>query len=210
MANTSVENPLFDFDWSVDQFGYEIETEIPDPLKRITLLGSTEREVIKRRNGPPRKYRPLSEFPGLAREFSVVPEKEYLNFANRYGFLGMGLMSTPDGPEDIRIWRDRQKAILNILTARDAGKAKVANQLYNNTNHFMRSFVATQGLKKPRLVVQPHTLFDAMMLQVADELTTGINFKRCDNCTTWFKFRPNKNFCSSKCRYAHSNKKNKL
>ena len=203
------EGGLFDFEWPVDQYGYVAETISPVPSERVALVGNKEREVIRRKNGSLRFYRPLTEFPGLAREFSVTPEDEYLGFAGRFGLLGMGLSSTPDDREDISLWRERQQTILSIFTARDAGDAKTANQLYNSTNHFIRTFIIAREMKNARLVVQPRTLFGAMLLQVADELTTGIEFKRCDNCSTWFKFRANKNFCSSKCRYAHSNKRRK-
>ncbi len=209
MKNELEEDNLFDFEWPVDQHGYVAETVYPDPSERVTLLGSKEREVIRRRNGPFRFYRPLAEFPGLAREFSETSEDEYLDFAGRYGLLGVGLDATPDDRENIFFWRERQQGIRSIFAAKDGGDAKGAIKLYNETKYFIRTFIRAEEMRKARLVVQPRTLFGAMLLQVADELTTGIKFKRCDNCSTWFKYRANKNFCSSKCRYAHSNKRRK-
>jgi hypothetical protein len=201
------EGRLFDFEWPVDQYGYAAETITPDPTKRVALLGNEEREVIRRKDGPLRFYRPLAEFPGLAREFSETSEDGYLDFAQRYGLLGMGLDATPDDCEDLYQWRERQQIIRSILIARDGEDAKEAIRLYNETNHFIRTFIRTEETRKARIVVRPLTLFGAMLLQVADELTTGIKFKRCRNCFIWFKYRANKDFCSSKCRYAHSNKR---
>ena len=191
---------LFDFDWPFDQDGYVLDTN-PKGYK-----------VVRRRGGPLRYYRPLRDHPGLVREFSELREEEdYIDFAGRFGLLGhhFDLQSSADDKEPVAEWYFRSKNIRDLLAAHDKGDQKTAVKKYNKMHHLLRTFVHAEETKKARIVVQPSTLFGAMMLQVADELTTGIRFKRCSNCTTWFQHRTNKNFCSDQCRYAHNNKRRK-
>ena len=198
--NELIGHQLFDLDWPIDQDGYVIDT---DPEGR---------QIVRRRGGPLRYYRPLRDHPGLAREFSELREEEdYIDFAGRFGLLGnsLDLASSTDDKELVAHWFLRSKQIRDLLGAHDNGDKKAAVKMYNETHHLLRTFVHAEETRKSRIVIQPSTLFGAMILQVADELTTGIRFKRCSNCTTWFQHRANKNFCSDQCRYAHNNKRRK-
>ena len=197
---------LFDFHWPVDQDGYEVETIPGSKSERITLLGNWgPYDVLRRKGGPQRFYRPLVDAPGLAREFSELPEEGYLDFICRFGFLSVN----PDDHiqnESVSEWQRLQGCVRDILEARDAGDVRKAVDIYNQTGHFLRTYIDFSETTKRHLRIIPLSLFGVMMLQVADELTTGIEFQRCLNCTTYFPRRSNKKFCSDRCKAAHNRK----
>ena len=92
LAVSRPEGGLFQFEWAVDQHGYE-------PASAEELPPGDERPVleepptgggwwIRRRGGPLRRYRPLESCRGLARRFAYLSKEPQAlcDFANQYGF----------------------------------------------------------------------------------------------------------------------------
>ena len=80
---------LFEFEWFVDQDGYELVGEV------VGIWPETTLPVIRPKGGTLRGYRPLEEFPGLVRRLANLPRNEngkvnpddILEFANEFGLL---------------------------------------------------------------------------------------------------------------------------
>ena len=95
---------LFHFEWYVDQDGYEAVSaaDPPEGVQRPVLqaasLPAGQGFWLKRKGGPLRAYRPLEKHPGLFRQFAHLSRtpQAFLEFANEFGFLGVGQSGHPD------------------------------------------------------------------------------------------------------------------
>ncbi len=213
------ESDLFQFEWFVDQDGYELipPPERPDkPKKNATYLtGQLDGWALKRRGGTLRGYRPLQEFPGLFRQFrelDLSPQAAQ-NFANEFGLLGHPFldrdMLTPENEVATGSsgWENRIITMKMICDDLDYGLRDTA---INHFNSYVLSFcnviIRNERAKRPSLDVVPTNLMSCLWLQLAGEITDGTRFKKCRVCPSWFPVGPGtghretKEFCSSKCR----------
>src|SRR5205814_3277557 len=103
-SSAPIDDSRYDFEWPVDQHGYEIE-HVPareTGLGTILSGGDDAHDVIRARGGPPRYYRPM-EHPGLWRRFAETdgPPDRLLGFVSEFGLLGEAFGSEPPKREPI-------------------------------------------------------------------------------------------------------------
>src|SRR5437762_13748790 len=92
----------YDFEWPVDQHGYEIE-HVPAAVGSTLLsLPAAARDVIRRRSGPLRFYRPMEQ-PGLWRRFAETCSSldGVRDFVSEFGLLDGGTTDQPRVQESV-------------------------------------------------------------------------------------------------------------
>jgi len=210
-------NNLFTFEWPVDQDGYELEFVKPRLTKgRADTKLTGPYQILKRRSGPLRYYRPLEDQPGLARRLAELSKHQgdeslLVDFANEFGLLShdsFGLvisgqrMKTSD-------WWEIALQLHFVLELKDAGNIEAACATLNEHVHpNFKPHIHFQQPKRPKLSIAPDNLAGALWFQVMGEITHGTKFKRCDLCPTWFPVGPRtghretRRFCSNTCRNA--------
>lgn len=205
-------------EWAVNQSGHEIlDEKIP---KNLTGRSRVIAELARSRKIVPkgtqwRKYNPFFQNPGIAREFSKLPLKAdneeidhtaAIRFANKYGLLGL---SRSDGrePEDIQHWSDMIARFDEIFFLIDQGLNDAACKVFNEygPEPRLKLLVTKASMKRDRFFeIRPTTLYGAMWIMVANELSRGTQLQHCQmpGCEIWVQKRVNQRFCSSKCRQA--------
>ena len=219
---------LFRFEWARDKDGYEI-----GKARSPTLQGME----IRPKGGPLEFYRLLEQHPGLFRRFANIKPvmkihhltgREYveshdtdevLAFANEFGLLTFFSPRTDDDyPGELLVeWSSQIEAMSEIVTLLDADQNHDAAEKFNSwANYEKRSWdlVAeikiTASKKSQRLYLNlvPDSLLSCMFLQLAEEITNNIRYKKCKFCPNWFPYGPGtghkriKKFCSTRCRVA--------
>lgn len=206
----------FVFEWYVDTDGYEIE-EIPPGRGRVSHILYDEPPLwLRRKGGAMKPYRPLEEAPGLFLEFSQLrPEPEaFLEFANKYGFLGTTLGTANwEGPESLDAWSSAHTNVASFVQMID-DTLRLGHEPWIHAPAFNERFapLATVRLTyhrgKVRRQVVPRSLLSAIILQLMSQVETGIKFRQCRHCGTWFPYghgtpnRRNKEYCSGRCKVA--------
>ena len=96
----------------------------------------------------------------------------------------------------------------------DAGKLDEACELFNKyIRPRLTVRIEHEPGRRPQPQIIPSTLLGAMYIQVLDELTNALKFKRCKQCPNWFSYGPGtgrretKEFCSNRCRVAWNREK---
>ncbi len=210
---------LFHFDWYVDQHGYEEVVYERNALDTGNLMldWRKEGEFIRGKGGPLRAYRPLEDFPGLHRRFAKLPTDTpaILEFIHMFGLLGSGFSEPGLGEEDLAGWRTSIAIMERLVYEIDAGKRDEACNLFNKHVHPRLSIrIEREPGRRPQPQIVPFSLEGALYIQLLDELTTALKFKRCKQCPNWFSYgsgtgrRETKEFCSDRCRMAR-NRENK-
>lgn len=193
------ENYLFKLAWAVDPAGYVID----------------EAGAIKPKHGKRwKKYDPFQRpGMGLARTFSRIPvrggsldRKRVFAFANDYGLLGIN-QSYGVEKEDLEAWRDAVLSLRSIFDAIDKGKSEDALYYFNGSGKapLMRLNIPIEKeIRKRSLELTPETLYGAMWLMAANELSLGTQHQKCKapGCAEYFPRRRNKKFCSDSCKMA--------
>ncbi len=206
---------LFEFQWAVDQDGYEIE-KVPPGSGSTLVYSYPGYRQIRRRGGPWRHYRPVEEDPGIARRFACLPETPdaVLQFVNRYGLPGTSALRTsePDPWSEFEPLEDLYRGIRNLrflFDLIDADKRQQVLELFNqHLKPRMTIRIGGGGTRKPHLEVAPLSLNSFMVLQLAEEITRkNVRYVLCENCPSWFLHRRHKRFCSNTCRVAAHRKK---
>ena len=196
---------IFRFDWPVDRDGYEIEHRGPTG---DSLLGRVEYDVIRRRGGPDRNYRPLEDHPGLWRRFAETCSTVdgVLKFVTQFGLLSDVGWETPDSI------LNTAELIRQIAANLDDGDSDTAADLF--TKYAKPNFSAgirPKGSGKARYESEliPVTLRSALLLQTLETITGDRQWRRCRNegCLEWFQLGPGahtsrREFCSDRCRVA--------
>ncbi len=201
------------FEWQRHTAGYEV---VPRPTGELAIQPKAR--------APVRGYVLGSEHAGLYREFAALePTIEVVcAFANRYGLLW-------SENADFELYEQRwlipiaeMKALVSAYdeAARTRDPAKKRQRLEDiwalfNTGRIRPRFVLRMEPhdflampEKCKTEPVPENLMAAMWLQFADQVSQGTQFKRCENCPTWFpvgpgtRTKPSKRFCSTRCRVA--------
>jgi|TARA_B100000315_G_scaffold256894_1_gene304049 hypothetical protein len=221
------------FEWAVDQAGYEIvpldaDSTPPNLSARFYRSEIEEnwllaRGAIRRKGGSDKKYRPMTDAPGLARQFAASfttgspgsgpADAELLRLAGTFGLLG------DRDVEPIRDWVYLTKYLSGFAEAIDRGDWLTARTIFNShvtPPMTVRLVGATGGRITANwsMSVAPIDLVGAAWLQIAAELTAGAGMRKCDapDCPEWFPFRANKRFCNDRCKssfHRHTKSENK-
>ncbi len=197
---------MFQFEWPVDRDGYEWAHDRPGSEQPpYSILTGLRGWVIRPRGGPKAFYRPLEEQPGLFRRFASLPQDDrdaILEFTNLFGMLDGSTNGT-----QLDIIADRIERFHIITGALDYSSPLVAAVAFNDFFHPRFTVQMDAAKSPPRLSVEPTTLYGAMMLQVAMEISGTSKFKKCKQCPQWFPIGKKgatirKEFCSDRCRVA--------
>lgn len=216
MFNENAE--LFDLEWIVSQSGHEI-TEEPKSENlsgRSQLInGLAQTKKIAPKGNRWKRYNPFLECPGIAREFASLPinfqndEVEHvaaIRFANKYGLLGLEF-SGGRKSEDLKGWSYLINTLDDIFLFIDSGEIEGACTVFNKygPEPRLQMRITPAILKRDRFFeIQPCSLYGAMWIMVAEELSHGSQLQKCEmpGCEKWMKKRTNKRFCSAKCKQA--------
>lgn len=228
----SIGETLFRFAWWVDQHGYDIEAkadtlapvEAPPwfqpssgprrlmPPDLLTEAMAIPREIVRRRGGPTRNYRPMEAHPGLWREFAktATSPEGALAFVTKFGLLWEEEDDSQPG-EPIKDICSAAKYIANIASLYDAGQRDAAIKEFNQYPVRCEFWIYETELRP-----WPTSLAGALMIQTGEALTRNHVFRQCANpsCTTWFKVgtgesTQRRQYCDATCRVA-GNRRAKL
>ena len=173
---------------------------------------------------PVRGYGLGPEHAGLFREFAALDQtpEAIVGFAARYGLLWQE-------NADFEHYEDRWLVPIAEVRAMIStyDQAMAADDPEESKECFEAIWALfNSGRIRPRFVVRihpdhdlaipnkcwtepvPENLMAAIWLQLADQVSHGTKFKRCENCPKWFpvgpstRTKPSKRFCSTRCRVA--------
>lgn len=190
---SNAKNKLFDLIWTVDKAGYEVSGNFIKPL-----------------TGKWKKYNPFNDTPGITREFSRIPfnlktqtidAKGAQSFANKYGLLGLENLQN----EDLKAWAKMVILFWEIYSLIDGGLDIHARTVFNNFGPTpVLKLSISPGERKwfRSLEITPTTLYGAMWIMLANEITEGTRLQECEitGCGKWFTAKSNQKYCSAACK----------
>jgi len=215
---------LFQFEWSVDQSGYDLgrrrrASDEPELLwidpKRGRWGSSLEYEVVERRGGPLRYYRPREKFPVLWRRFATtcVDSESVLEFVTEFGLLGVDDENPIiDSVPAICATADLLRQTAGRL---DGGDRKAAVRLINSARPKLSGRIVWADSLEITAEFRPIplTLRSELLLQACEAITGKHEYRKCrnDGCREWFRIDPGRGaktkrreFCSDRCRAAYA------
>ncbi len=206
-----MEADLFQFEWAVDQDGYEI-SEVPADTGRLHLLSTRKPyKKICRIGGPWKFYRPLEKEPALARNFATLSQNEpaVLKFVSEFG-----LLESPRADQQGTEWEKLESIFHKIRDTRQIyhligeGLQNEAADLFRKHLRIRLDGYPVMGTKRvPRLEVAPLSLYSFILLQIVQDMSGAKQYGQCRECQKWFPARARKEYCSTRCRTAAHRKK---
>ena len=164
--------------------------------------------------------KPLEIRPVLFMDFANLDgsAESCLGFANKWGYLGLGLFPSDDqspyGGEALDQWQER---IQSMREAIEVWKDNPEILLVGGRNEFFVSEMRAVLVQSPpdgslEMRVRPSSLYSAMRLQFGGAVASGSFVRTCDQCGQWFGAggsgrRMDARFCSNKCRADYHNAK---
>jgi hypothetical protein len=202
--------PILDFEFEtwVDTKGYEC---VPDRLGVDT--------TIRRRGGALRKMRPLSFHPTLYKQFADLPDnpEAFREFMDNFGPVSR-CHRDPSEDDDNPMYKaldDRGESFENLkissamlryfISAWQADPSTTVPLVEKN----LFTFLMAQLVRRPNgsltLHFFPHSLQEAMRLQLGVAISSDRAIRACDWCNGWFEVgaqskRSSSRFCSDRCR----------
>lgn len=189
---------LFQFEWPVDQHGYELADEPPGD-GRFVLTTYDGFRVIRRRKGPLKYYRPLEKDPAFTRNFAAltINEPAVLKFVDQYGLLG------DQDQEPLEQIYNNIRFFHRLYRLIEGGKRDAARDVFNErARPLMTIKIGGYGQTKMGLEIVPTSLISCMHLQVAKDIVGVVKYGQCEECAKWFPYRSSKRFCGERCRKA--------
>ena len=199
---------LYEFDWPVDQHGYDAEhAPSSGGVGRTILSGRLADDRVRRRGGPFRYYRPM-ERPGLWRRFAETCESPtgVLAFVNEFG-----LLADDKDSESTEAILDTARLLRLIAIGIDRHDRSGAAIIFNAHAKPRVSAEIVPGPKAPEFRLIPLSLRAALLLQAGEAINGDRQLKRCRNCPEWFQIgagahTARRDFCTDRCRVAWSRK----
>ena len=203
--------PLLDFDFETwrDTKGYEC---VPDRLGLDT--------IIRRKGGRLEKTKPFSYHPTLYKQFADLPDDPvaYCKFVNTFGPITYKHQD-PAGRtidknlnkaaeklgESFGLLRQKTELMHHIISGWLEDPAEWMP--FGENSPHMR-FIAQLGRRPDggrTLRFLPFTLFEAMLLQLCQAISSDRTIRACAWCNGWFEIgakskRSSARFCSDRCR----------
>ena len=182
-----------EFRMDVDKKGYRCVATTPKLGRGQSYLDVPTRHLQPERivgRGGGRIAKRLSEYPTLYTEFANVRgDVQLLAFITEYGSLTSKneIPKLLEAAEDMRDWLSREKSPLRSVTDLKA------------------SLIRDRSSGNAVITYSPTTLLDALWLQLAQALSGGTQFRRCEKCNIRFPVggkgrRLVARFCSDQCR----------
>ncbi len=206
-----------DFNWGVDRKGYSLaDADPPYPFDapvddRPPLLSSSYHKPLRivGRSGDMKKIRPLEGRQTVFANFADIASLEkdklkfgVLDFVTRYGPLTeFGLNHYESVPDAIK----HAQAIRSFIVAA-GGQGRMANIVGPDGIQLSRinaAVVWDKKTKTPKFQLSPRSLLQALWMQLALALQSGIIARECPHCGVLFTAGPNtgrrgdSQFCSS-------------
>jgi hypothetical protein len=182
-----------EFRMNVDKGGYRYVAAKPklwpgQPIRDIPVRDVQPERIVGRGGG--RTAKRLSEYPMLYTAFANVRSyDQLLAFITEYGPLTNKneIEKLLDAAKEMRAWLSREKSPLWSVAELKA------------------SLVRDRASGMAVISFSPTTLLDALWLQLAQALSGGTQFRRCEQCNIPFPVggkgrRLVARFCSAKCR----------
>jgi hypothetical protein len=186
--------PQIDFTWHRDANGYRLIPKKPSPARRPGqstmdwFLGMKASDIqparVVGKGGPLRSYRPLDKFPDLFKIFVKIPRtpEGVRKFISKFGPLTRSVKG--DSVPAVLDVADMMQKRLHGLSPRLGGRADIP---LSNLRFWLANDRATGGIT---LKIAPATLRDALWLQLAQNLSSGIKVRQCRHCNEWFRAGP--------------------
>ena len=149
-----------------------------------TKVSDVQPARVVGKGGPRMPYRPLDEFPGLFKIFVKIPRtpEGVLGFIRKFGPLAPSVEGD-SVPVVLDVANEMQKR-LHGLSPRLGGRAGIP---LTNLHAWLTNDRATGGIT---LKIAPATLLDALWLQLAQNLSSGVKVRQCRHCNEWFRAGP--------------------
>ena len=131
-----------------------------------------------------------------------------------FGLLGSGFSEPGLGEEDLANWRASIASMERLVDVIDAGRRDEACELFNkHVRPRLSARIEHEPGRRPQPQMIPFSLEGTMYIQLLDELTNTLSFKKCKWCPNWFSYGPgtgrreSKEFCFDRCRVAWNREK---
>lgn len=190
---------ITDFTWYKDERGY-----------RLVEANDIQPAQVVRKGGRLKQYRPLAKYRELFNVFAKTRTPEgVLDFINNYGPLtnagqdrvyGSGGKQRGEPVPEVLAHADMMRELLNGRSRRRGGRPYTP---LPNLHAWFGKDQATGGIV---FKIEPATLRDALWLQLAQNISTGVKFRRCRHCNEVFRAgqrtgrRADAKFCSDEHR----------
>ena len=204
--------PRIDFTWHRDANGYRLIPKKPPPARRpgqSTMDWALEMKAsdiqparVIGKGGQLKPYRPLDKYPDLFKIFVEIPRtpESVLQFISEFGPLTRSLNG--DSVPVVLGVADMMQERLRRLSPRLGGRADIP---LSNARFWLADGIT--------LKIAPATLGDALWLQLAQNLSSGVKVRQCRHCNEWFRAGPetgrraDAEFCSDEHRKRYNSLK---
>jgi hypothetical protein len=209
---------LFEIEWLIDRDGYSLA---PSHLSQGNpYAGPDDREIV-RKGGRLLTWKPFKT-DGLCRriaQFEDTPAGA-LQFVARHGFMFRANTRSESAAlicSHIQIAR----VLVRAADARDwtkiTGWLEKAYKGGRGVGRLGVVFETAADTSRPALHLRPANLWEAAVVQLLEEISSGRPLKHCKRpgCPEWFTYGPGTDhretalYCSSKCQNAHTYMKRK-
>lgn len=157
------------------------------------------------------RFRPLEISPALYLTFAALdgsPEA-CVGFAQLWGLLTTPAHVGAAEPHDA--WQreiKRMKSLISMARMVRTANSRRIRLVMTSIEVALLSGELDAWDAKPALVLQPRTLIDAMIVQLAQSRASGNSLQNCEQCGRWFEIgasakRNVAKFCSDRCRNRH-------
>ncbi|MET3967233.1 hypothetical protein [Bradyrhizobium sp. S3.9.1] len=136
----------------------------------------------------------------------------YAEFAHRFGLLGD--VMDPPGESYLSTWRETIDGLSKLRKLCEGAKVAGAGMPFTVGSE-VRVLVRRRADGSPTLAYHPKSLRSALMLQCAQDLTSGAAIRDCLQCGQWFTVggahgrRSHAQFCSQECKIKYMNDRNR-
>lgn len=178
-----------DFEWSVAEAGYKIETR-----RRKGIKSDEEEQMIVQCAGPIRTTTPVAVTDNLFLIFSkIFTNEDYIEFANNFGFLTKEGQKA--GEEPLKTWLFLKFGLANMIEvwAGDDESAEIyliGEEGYVASKNIEAVVKPDKDTGEMRLIFRPTSLLDAINLQFAQTMLSNVTANVCKNCGNLFTAGP--------------------
>lgn len=206
-----------EFETSVDPAGYALgvypwpegyQHRFRSYRKMLAIVGKS-RTV--------RRLRPLEFHPHLYKQFADLPcdNDSFLSFVTKFGPVTVPPVVDEKAPllfEPVGDIASKWFLLRQLCEGFQSGSEVAISAAAESFSANLTARLRPSGARSIALVLTPPTLFEAMLLQCAQAMSTGSELRACAMCGLWFDIgtggkRRSARFCSDSCRAAFHNAK---
>ena len=212
---------IFQFQWAVDQSGYELVLEPGVPAADGEGFASPdwrpETQELRPISGKFRMYDPREKAINLHRELAyLASDAEALRaFTNKYGVVTGNDFSASEQACSVQSILKLKRDIRVVLDKHDQGQDAIS-AYYKVAEPTATFLIDPTNPNRPKMAVVPLSLQSFIWLRVVEDITGGIQWTKCkrDACPEHFSVgklegTKRRQFCSDKCRVYSSRERKK-